>query len=42
LQNPRAAVNAVLGFSRWFGRVLGSAHETEKIVRLAVSLQILN
>ena len=23
LQNPRAAVNAVLGFSRWFGRVLG-------------------
>jgi hypothetical protein len=23
LQNPRAAVNAVLGFSRWFERVLG-------------------
>ena len=23
MQNPRAAVNAVLGFSRWFGRVLG-------------------
>ena len=22
-QNPRGAVNAVLGFSRWFGRVLG-------------------
>ena len=23
LQNPQAAVNAVLDFSRWFGRVLG-------------------
>ena len=42
LQNPRAAVNAVLGFSRWFGRSRAYGAQGDPAPRLSLAGQKAN